>query len=167
MQAEQSAYWEKHGRGLLQDLVQRELGEGTRGIYRGAHAVAFVPAWARYPYEVWVAPIEPVATFCDLSPAQRGDLARALKTTLLKYDGLWGRELPYLQVWYQAPTDGRPHPEAHLHAELWPAYRTPEKLKYLAGTELGAGTFAMDALPEDKARELQAVPVALSRPGEA
>ena len=28
-----------------------------------------------------------------------------------------------------------------------------------AGTELAAGFFAMDALPEDKARELQAVAV--------
>ena len=30
-------------------------------------------------------------------------------------------------------------------------------LKYLAGTELAAGFFAMDALPEEKARELQQV----------
>ena len=62
-------------------------------------------------------------------------------------------------AWYQAPTDGQPHPEAHLHAQFYPPYRTPDKLKYLAGTELAAGFFAMDALPEDKARELQAVAV--------
>ena len=124
-------------------------------------AVAFVPVCARYPYEVWVATIEPVARFTDLSDAQRADLARALKTVLLKYDGLWKRPLPYLMAWYQAPTDGQPHPEAHLHAEFYPPYRTPDKLKYLAGTELAAGFFAMDALPEDKARELQAVQVSL------
>ena len=54
------------------------------------------------------------------------------------------------------------HPEAHLHAEFYPPYRTPERLKYLAGTELAAGFFAMDALPEDKARDLQQVEVSLS-----
>jgi UDPglucose--hexose-1-phosphate uridylyltransferase len=64
-------------------------------------------------------------------------------------------------AWYQAPTDGEPHPEWHLHAEFYPPYRTPDKLKYLAGTEIGAGFFAMDALPEEKAGELQRVEVTI------
>jgi UDPglucose--hexose-1-phosphate uridylyltransferase len=34
----------------------------------------------------------------------------------------------------------------------------------LAGTEIAAGLFAMDALPEDKARELQAVDVDIGAP---
>jgi UDPglucose--hexose-1-phosphate uridylyltransferase len=161
MQEQALAHYREHGRGPLAELIQRELNEGTRLLYRGPHAVAFVPVCARYPYEAWVATIEPVATFADLDDAQRADLARALKTLLLKYDGLWQRPLPYLMAWYQAPTDGRPHPEAHLHAEFYPPYRTPERLKYLAGTELAAGFFAMDALPEEKAAELQRVQVSL------
>jgi UDPglucose--hexose-1-phosphate uridylyltransferase len=162
MQAAQAEHLAQHGRGALEALIAREIEDGARLIYRGDHAVAFVPACARYPYEVWVAPIRPVASFVDLSAAVRTDLARALKTVLLKYDGLWDRPLPYLMAWYQAPTHGEAHPEWHLHAELWPPYRTRDRLKYLAGTELAAGFFAMDALPEAKARELQAVPVDLA-----
>jgi len=154
-------YRAERGRGPLLDMIQRETTERARLLYEGPHAVAFVPVCARYPYEVWVAPIEPVGSFAELGDAQRADLARALKTVLLKYDGLWQRPLPYLMAWYQAPTDGQAHPEAHLHAEFYPPYRTRDRLKYLAGTELAAGFFAMDALPEDKARELQAVQVAL------
>jgi UDPglucose--hexose-1-phosphate uridylyltransferase len=112
---------------------------------------------ARYPYEVWIAPIAPVRDFTRLSDEQRADLARALKTVLLKLDGLWQRPMPYLMAWYQAPTDGRPHPEAQLHAQIYPPYRTRDRLKYLAGTEIAAGFFAMDALPEDKAAKLQQV----------
>ena len=153
-------YYEGHRSGVLQDLISKEL-NGPRMLYRGQHAVAFVPVCARYPYEVWVAPIAPVESFADLSGNQRADLACALKTVLLKFDGLWKRPLPYLMAWYQAPTDGKPHPESHLHAEFYPPYRTPEKLKYLAGTELAAGFFAMDALPEEKARELQQIQVSL------
>ena len=89
-------------------------------------------------------------------------VALALKTVLLKYDGLWRRPMPYLMAWYQAATDGEAHPEAHLHAQFYPPYRSAARLKYLAGTELGAGFYAMDALPEDKARELQAVEVTLA-----
>jgi UDPglucose--hexose-1-phosphate uridylyltransferase len=159
MQQQAEHYHAERGRGPLQDVIRGELQDGTRLLYQGPHAVAFVPVCARYPYEVWVGPIEPVPTLADLDDAQRADLARAIKTVLMKYDGLWQRPFPYLMAWYQAPTDGQPHPEAHVHAEFYPPYRTPDRLKYLAGTELAAGFFAMDALPEEKAKELQAVQV--------
>jgi UDPglucose--hexose-1-phosphate uridylyltransferase len=149
----------KHGRGPLELLIEAERASGERVVYAGRHAIAFVPPCARYPYEVWVAPLRPVQGFAQLEAAERADLARALKTVLLKYDGLWQRPFPYLMAWYQAPTDGGAHPGMHLHAEIWPPYRTKDRLKYLAGTELAAGFFAMDALPEDKARELQQVEV--------
>ncbi|SES74027.1 UDPglucose--hexose-1-phosphate uridylyltransferase [Nitrosospira multiformis] len=159
MQQEAQRYYEAKGKGVLQDLITGEREAGVRMLYEGEHAVAFVPVCARYPYEVWVAPIEPVESFIHLTSEQRADLARALKTVLLKYDSLWQRPFPYLMAWYQAPTDGKTHPESHLHAEFYPPYRTRDRLKYLAGTEIAAGFFAMDALPEEKARELQQVEV--------
>jgi UDPglucose--hexose-1-phosphate uridylyltransferase len=161
MQRCQTAYYEQHQRGLLQDLIRQEIDENQRILYQDETAIAFVPVCARYSYEVWVAPIQPVATFADLTPGQRQGLARALKTVTLKYDGLWQRPFPYLMAWFQAPTDGNPHPESHLHAEFYPPYRSRDRLKYLAGTELAAGLFASDALPEEKAKELQAIAVNL------
>jgi UDPglucose--hexose-1-phosphate uridylyltransferase len=84
-----------------------------------------------------------------------------LKTTLLKYDGLWQQPFPYIMAWYQAPLDGTAREPFHLHAEIYPPYRMRGRLKFLAGTEIAAGMFASDALPEDKALELQAVRVEL------
>jgi UDPglucose--hexose-1-phosphate uridylyltransferase len=161
MQQAALAHFAQDGRALLEMHIELERRDGLRMLYEGPHAVAFVPVCARYPYEVWVAPIRAVEGFAQLTPDVRDDLARALKTVLMKFDALWQRPLPYLMAWYQAPTDGQPHPEAHLHAQIWPPYRTRDRLKYLAGTELAAGFFAMDALPEDKARELQQVKVAI------
>ena len=152
-------YYQRHHRGALQDLIHREINDEVRLIYRGEQTVAFVPVCARYPFEVWVAPIEPVATFVQLSSTQRADLARVLQIVLRKFDALWNRPFPYLMSWYQAPVDGQPHPESHLHAEFFPPYRTRDKLKYLAGTEIGAGLFAMDTLPEDSADTLRQVVV--------
>ena len=146
---------------LLCDMAQEEIASAARMLYQGEHAVAFVPACARYPYEVWVMPKRPVESFSALDADQRHDLSRALKTVLLKFEGLWQRPFPYLMAWYQAPTDGRAHPETQLHAQFYPPYRSRDRLKYLAGTELAAGMFAMDALPEEKARELQDVAIAL------
>jgi UDPglucose--hexose-1-phosphate uridylyltransferase len=161
MQSVAASHYAQHGRGPLADLIEDELRHDERVIYRGDEALAFVPVCARYPYEVWIAPIHPVESFRHLSSAARLDLARALKTVLLKYDALWQRPFPYLMAWYQAPIDGAKHPEWHLHAQFYPPYRTQNRLKYLAGTELAAGLYAMDALPEEKARELRDVEVTI------
>lgn len=161
MSDQQLAYYQQHQRGLLQDLIQKEIEDQQRLLYQDERAIAFVPVCARYPYEVWIAPIQPIASFLDLTADQRSSLAKALKTVTLKYDGLWNRPFPYLMAWFQAPVNGKPHPEWHLHAEIYPPYRTSDRLKYLAGTELAAGMFANDALPEAKAKELQAVDVDL------
>ena len=159
MQFNAENYYKENGWSVLEVLIAQELLDGIRILYRGEHALAFVPACARYPYEVWVAPIKAVASFADLSDVQRSDLARALKTVLMKFDALRARPFPYLMAWFQASTDNKSHPESHLHAEFYPPYRTVIKLKFLAGTEIAAGLFAMDCLPEDKAFELQAIQV--------
>lgn len=158
---QQRRYFEEHRRGLLQTLLEKEIDDGRRILYLGRDAVAFMPAFARYPYEAWIAPLRPAPSVAELTALERHDLSRALKTVLLKYDGLWKRPFPYLMTFRQAPTDGRPHPEAHFHLEFWPPYRARDRLKYLAGTELAAGLFANDALPEEKADELKEVEVHL------
>ncbi len=155
----QRTYYLHYRRGLLQDMIKEEIADKQRIIYLDEEVVAFVPACARYPYEVWVAPIQQVASFHHLAERQRRGLAKALKTVLLKYDGLWNRPFPYLMAWYPAPTDGNAHPEWHLHAQIYPPYRDRDHLNYLAGTELAAGMFVNETLPEEKAKELQAVGV--------
>jgi UDPglucose--hexose-1-phosphate uridylyltransferase len=58
---------------------------------------------------------------------------------------------------HQAPTDGALwQPVSHLHMEFMPPHRTANKLKYLAGSELGGGAFINDTRPEATAAELHA-----------
>ena len=156
---QQRTYLDEHGRGLLEVLIERELADGRRLLYQGPHVVAFVPVVARYPYEVWLATRHACPSVADLDEVARVDFARALKTVLLTYDALWGRPFPYVMACHQAPTDGRAHPEAHLHLEFYPPYRMRDRLKYLAGSELGAGVFTADTDPDDTAAELRAARV--------
>lgn len=162
--AEQRRHFDQTGRGLLEEIVENERRDGRRMLYEGEDVAAFVPAFARYPYEVWIAPKRARAWLGSLDARERADFARALKSVVLQYDGLFTRPFPYVMVFHQAPTDGEAHPEAHVHAEFYPPYRTREKLKYLAGTEIGAGFFTNDALPEQKAAELRQVPVRVEEP---
>ncbi|MFL5445873.1 MAG: galactose-1-phosphate uridylyltransferase, partial [Myxococcales bacterium] len=159
--SQQKEHLERTGRGLLQEMLDAELRDGQRILWRGEHAAVLVPVCARYTYEIWIAPIRPVQRLYDATFDERRELARALKLALLKLDNLWQRPMPYLLLFHQAPTDGLDHPEAHLHIEILPYLRMPGRLKYLAGSEIGAGAFTADTLPEEKAAELRAVEVKL------
>ena len=107
----------------------------ARALQRRARASRSCRSCARYPYEVWIAPRRPAPSLADARRATSArDFARALKTVLLKYDGLWKQAVSRTS-WCSTrrrPT-ARPHPEAHLHVEFYPAYRMPNRLKYLAG----------------------------------
>jgi UDPglucose--hexose-1-phosphate uridylyltransferase len=121
--------------------------------------VAFIPVCARYPYETWIAPKRRVSFLSELTEEEMKDLALVLKTTLMKFDKLWDKTFPYLMTLFQAPVDGEKHDYAHLFFQFYPPYRTKDRLKFLAGTELGAGIFINDSLPEEKAQELKVIQV--------
>lgn len=157
--AEQAAHHARTGRGLLEEHLEAEVRDGRRVIYAGPDALSILPACARYSYELWIAPRRAAPTLPDLSEAERLDFARALRDALRRLDALWSRPMPYILALHQAPTDGAPHPEAHVHVEIYPALRMPGRLKYLAGSETGAGAFTADTLPEEKAAELRALDV--------
>lgn len=156
----QKEYFDKNKRGLLEDHLAREVEEQTRIVHLEEYAVALIPVFARYAYEVWLAPRRAVPSFVDLSAEERRAFARTLGTVLRKLDALWNKPFPYVMAFHQAPTDGAAHPEAHLHVEIYPAYRMQGRLKYLAGSELGAGVFTADTTPETKAAELRDVAIA-------
>ena len=145
------------GRALLADVIANEEKDSRRMLVQRPHAVSFVPYFARYPYETYVAPRASHASLADLGDAELDDFAHALRETLRRYDALWNMPMPYVMVLHQAPTDGREHPGFHFHVQIHPPLRKPGLLKYLAGPEIGGGNFLNDTAPEEKAAELRAV----------
>jgi UDPglucose--hexose-1-phosphate uridylyltransferase len=158
----QAAYLAEHDRPLFQDIIAAEEADGRRLLVRrdqgggGGGALSFIPYFARYAYETYVAPRETRASLAHLSAAELGDFAIVLRETLIRLDNLWRMSFPYVMVLHQAPTD-RAYPGFHFHIEIHPPLRKPGLLKYLAGPEIGGGNFLNDTAPEEKAAELQAV----------
>lgn len=148
------AHRRERGRCLLCDVVAEEE-RGPRVLWQDPRFSAYVPFFARYPYEVHIAARAHVPSLAEMDAAHRLSLARAIKTVGIAYDHLFGFRLPYMMVMHQKPTDGREHPGAHFHVEFYPLNRTADKLKYLAGCESGAGTFITDMAPETQAERLR------------
>lgn len=151
-------YFEEKGRTLFSDLIAAEKADGRRIIAENDSAIAFVPYFARYAYEVYAAPKNCHSSIADLSPQEVKDLSSILKTVLVKFDNLWNMSFPYVMPLHQAPTDGRDHSTFHFHIQFHPPLRKPDLLKYLAGPEIGGGNFLSDTSPEEKAAELRSRP---------
>jgi UDPglucose--hexose-1-phosphate uridylyltransferase len=146
------------GRVLFQDILDAERADGRRVIFENDTAIAFLPYFARYAYETYVAPKQTHASIATLSSGELRDFADALKNLLVKLDNLWRMSFPYVLALHQAPTDGGRYDGFHFHIEIHPPLRRPNLLKYLAGPEIGGGSFLSDTAPEDKAEELRAQP---------
>jgi len=146
------------GRILFQDVIQAEIADGRRIICENDSAIAFLPYFARYAYEVFVAPKATHPSVASLSPDELGDFAALLKQVLVKFDNLWQMPFPYVMPLHQAPTDGGDYASFHFHIEFHPPLRRPNLLKYLAGPEIGGGNFLSDTAPEEKAAELRSLP---------
>jgi UDPglucose--hexose-1-phosphate uridylyltransferase len=141
------------GRVLFQDILAAERQDGRRIIAEHGRAIAFVPYFARYAYETYVAPLRSVATIDALDDDERRDLATVLRDMVIRFDNLWKMSFPYVMVLHQAPVKGDAS-GFHFHIEFHPPLRRPNLLKYLAGPEIGGGNFLSDTWPEDKAAEL-------------
>jgi UDPglucose--hexose-1-phosphate uridylyltransferase len=150
------AHSEKTGRCLLCDILANEKRDGRRVVAENDSFAAYIPFFARYPYEVHITSARHLQALTDMTGAEQRDLASILKTVLAAYDKLFDLSFPYMMVLHQRPTDGGVYDYYHFHIEFYPPLRTATKLKYLAGSESGAGMFINDTLAEEKAAELRA-----------
>lgn len=152
------SHYEETGRVLFQDILKAERDDGRRILYENSSAVAFMPYFARYAYECYVAPKAAHSSLAGFSKSELKDFAGALKNLVVRYDNLWRMPFPYVMTLHQAPTDGADYSSFHFHIEFHPPLRKPNLLKYLAGPEVGGGNFLSDTFPEDKAEELRRLP---------
>ncbi len=147
----------KSGKCLLCDIRSEESRDGRRMIAENESFSAYIPFFARWPYEVHVASRRHLQAISDLEEPEERDLASLLKSLLLAYDRLFNISFPYMMVLHQRPSDGASYPYYHFHIEFYPPLRSANRLKYLAGSETGAGMFINDTSAEDKAQELRAL----------
>ena len=149
---------QEHGTDIFSAIVNAEQHDGRRILFEDDHAIAFIPFFARWAYEVMIFPKSRQSRLTGLSTQELGSLAAAFRTVTRKLDRNHGITFPYVMSVMQAPVDGKEYPDFRVHLWIQPPYRQPGLVKYLAGPELGAGNFMADTMPEEKAAELRHLP---------
>jgi UDPglucose--hexose-1-phosphate uridylyltransferase len=153
----QAGHYGRHRRTLLGDVLRLERDAGERIVFENDAFVVLVPFWAVWPFETLVVSREPVASVTALGDEGRDGLADVLKRLTARYDNLFGVSFPYSAGIHQAPTDGRPHPEWHLHMHFYPPLlRSATVRKFMVGYEMLAEP-QRDVTPESSAERLRAL----------
>jgi UDPglucose--hexose-1-phosphate uridylyltransferase len=126
-------------------------------VCANGHFVVVVPFWAAWPFETLVVSRRRVESLTQLEAEERRGLADILRRMVTRYDNLFETLFPYSMGFHQAPTDGLPHPEWHLHLHFYPPLlRSAAVRKFMVGYELLAEA-QRDITPEEAAERLRAV----------
>ncbi len=161
--AAERAHFEKTGRPLMQDVLAQEgirvdefeyEHHDSHIVWQNDTFIAFVPFFARYPYEVWVTPKRHIPSLKQMTDRELDELGEVLLVVTRKYDKLFGFSMPYIMAMKQEPSIPG-YSFSWFRVEFYPPYRTANKLKYLAGSEAAAGAFINDTLPEVTSKTLR------------
>ena len=150
-------FYRKNKKCLHCKIIKEEFRNSSRIVTSNKDFIAFIPFYARWPYEVHIYCLRHLGSLCELYDREVTSLSKIIKELVNRYNKLFNFRMPYVMIIHQKPTDNKNYDYYHFHFEFYPPYRTKNKLKYLAGCELGAGTFINDTLPEEKAAELKSI----------
>ncbi len=152
---QQKKYFEKHHKTLLSAYLSIECKKEKRIIFQNDSFVVLVPFWAAWPYETMVVAKRSVQYITQFTPAEKADLARALKVLTVKYDNLFETSFPYSAGIHQAPVNDGEHPEWHWHMHFYPPLlRSATVKKFMVGYEMMANP-QRDITAELAAQQLQ------------
>jgi UDPglucose--hexose-1-phosphate uridylyltransferase len=167
------AYYEKHHRCIFCTLIdealtfeatiyergtgeiRRRIDVGQYVIERGERFIAIKPFASRFEWEIHVLPLTHQSDFLETDAADLADLARVLRRTMARLDGVLGGA-QYNFFLHSMPHDGasgRCGPGYHWHVEICPRTSIP------TGFELGSGLFVNTVSPEEAAERLRSVEI--------
>jgi UDPglucose--hexose-1-phosphate uridylyltransferase len=144
------SYYQSTGRHLTVDWLKAELTDQKRIVWENPHWAIVVPFFARWPYELHIAPKESFPDLTQMEDRVQEPLSEALLQASKRLDNVLGMPMPYIMSLFQFPD-----PKTTFRIEFTPLYRDIGKLKYLAGSESGCGVFINDVRPEDAAAKLR------------
>jgi len=146
-------YYSVHGKCILCEMVSQEIKIRKRVILRGKHFLCFSPFAARFPFEMWVVPVEHGDDFALIDREQIDDLSAVMGTVLKKLSKLI-ENIPYNVVLHTCPVNvSREGVLFHWYIEILP------RITVIAGFELGTGWFINPTPPELAAAALRDVPL--------
>lgn len=145
-------YFSDHGKCVFCKLIEEETKRKERIVLESDHFVSMVLFAASSPFHSWILPKRHTSRFIDITEEEIKDLAKHLKTFLLKlYKGLNNPDYNY--IIRTSPISYGRNKFFHWYITIVP------RLTRSAGFELGSGMFINPSIPEEDAKFLREIEV--------
>jgi UDPglucose--hexose-1-phosphate uridylyltransferase len=139
-------YYQQHGTNLFADLNKAEKKHKQRVVYENKGFIAYIPYFTDYPFGVFVVSKKLKGNITQFTLSEKKDLAEMLKKITAGFDKIYDRPFPYIMSLHQMPVNEKKYADAEqyyaFHIEFYPPLRAADKIKYYAGSEMGAGAAA-------------------------
>lgn len=133
-------------------MVEWEVEQGERIVYKNSEFVAICPFVSKMAFELRIYPINHKAYFEKVTEHEKEKLADVLRVVLNKlYKGLGNPDYNYFI--HTAPCDGQSYDHYHWHLEIFP------KTSVWAGFEIGTGIEISTIRPETAGKFLRNIKV--------
>ncbi len=114
-------YQETHNKCIFCDMLDHELADGRRIIFRNEHFTVFLPFFTEYPYGVYLFSNRHCKYITDFTREERFSLAVTLKQTVMMLDSLFDYTFPYMMCMHNAPINcTEAATDFHFHIEFFP-----------------------------------------------
>lgn len=139
-------YYTKNKRNLFADLNAAEKEYKKRVVLENKRFIAYIPYFTDYPFGVFIVNKKLKGNITQFSPAEKRDLAEMLKKLTAGFDKIYNRQFPYMMCLHQTPVNEKKYADAEnyyaFHIEFYTPLRAKDKIKWYAGSEMGAGAAA-------------------------
>ncbi len=139
-------YYQQNKRNLFADLNAAEKKHKNRVVYENKSFIAYIPYFTDYPFGVFVANKKLKGNITQFTLNEKKDLAELLKKLTRAFDKIYDRPFPYMMCLHQTPVNEKKYADAKkyfaFHIEFYPPLRAKDKIKWYAGSEMGAGAAA-------------------------
>lgn len=150
-------YYKQNGSNLFKDLNAAEKKHKKRIVFENKSFIAYIPYFTDYPFGVFIVNKKLKGNFTEFTLNEKKDLAEALKKITAGFDKIYERQFPYMMCIHQTPVNEKKYADANeyyaFHIEFYPPLRSKDKIKWYAGSEMGAGA-AANPLDVDECAEI-------------
>ena len=150
-------YFTKHKRNLFEDLNQSETVYKKRVVAENEDFIAYIPYFTDYPFGVFIVAKNNLLNFSDFNTEEMKSFGLLLKLLTKGFDAIYDRPFPYMMCIHQSPVNTKKYADCanyfRFHVEFYPPLRAKDKIKYYAGSEMGAGA-AANPLDIDECAEI-------------
>lgn len=150
-------YYETHGRGIVEDLLNQELQSGQRIIARSREFVAYCPYASSFSFEVMIAPTSDIANLNLCSRVQIDELSNLIKKVFIALNKHLGEFDFNLSFQNSALNENFENQKYFKHMQHHHRFtlRIMPRIYRLGGFELSTSMAINPVSPEDCARLLR------------